>query len=198
MKRGKVLVVDDELKIRSLLQLYLLEHDYEVMLAQNGKTAIEAIKKETPDIVLLDIVLPDMNGLDLCKKIRSIGEIPVIFLSCLTESETIITGLEYGGDDYLTKPFDPNVLIAKINAILRRMERMNVKAEQQVSRLEALTAQERLILQWIEKGYTNKEIAHKLKLKEGTIKVYNHVIFQKLQVKNRTQAIVRAKEEMLI
>ncbi|MBS4208330.1 response regulator transcription factor [Bacillus sp. FJAT-50079] len=197
MTKGKVLVVDDEYKIRSLLTLYLLEHEYEVITAGNGKEALSLIEQQNPDIVVLDIILPDISGLNLCKHIRKYKEIPVIYLSCLQESETIITGLEYGGDDYLTKPFDPNVLIARINALLRRARGKGLlkKNEEQ---MESLTSQEKLILQWIEKGYTNKEIAQKLKLKEGTIKVYNHTIFQKLQVKNRTQAIVRAKEEKII
>lgn len=199
MNRGVVLVVDDEFKIRSLLELYLIEHDYEVITASCGKEALSAVEKYRPDVVVLDILMPDMNGLEVCRKIRARGEIPIIFLSCLQESETVIQGLEFGGDDYLTKPFDPNVLIARINALLRRTKNNKVIEYQKVkSQYETLTAQEGKILHCIEKGYTNKEIANKLNLTVGTIKVYNHIIFQKLQVKNRTQAIVRAKEVNII
>lgn len=199
MKKGKVLVVDDEWKIRSLLEMYLLNNEYEVFMADSGKTALQAMKQHVPDLIVLDILLPDMNGLDVCRRIRSYGNIPIVYLSCLQESETIVTGLEYGGDDYLTKPFDPNVLIAKINALLRRTRNHHtLPSDNHEINYESLTGQEKQILHWIEKGYTNKEIATKLNLKEGTIKVYNHVIFQKLQVKNRTQAIVRAKEEQII
>ena len=199
MTRGKVLVVDDEEKIRSLLELYFVENEYEVLMAGCGYGALEVIREHRPDVIVLDILLPDMNGLELCQMIREEVVIPVIYLSCLQESETIITGLEFGGDDYLTKPFDPNVLIAKVNALLRRTREkgLSEKRNNETS-YETLSAQERQILQWIEKGYTNREIAKKLELKEGTIKVYNNIIFQKLQVKNRTQAIVRAKEEGII
>lgn len=199
MKKGKVLVVDDEKKICSLLELYLFKNDYDVLSAIDGKTALQILEQDAPDVIVLDILLPDIHGLELCKKIRSYSDIPILYLSCLQESETIISGLESGGDDYLTKPFDPNVLVAKINALLRRTRNHQYKdSKVQVLDYEPLTNQEKQILYWIEKGYTNKEIAKKLNLKEGTIKVYNHIIFQKLQVKNRTQAIVKAKEFKLI
>lgn len=200
MSKGRVLVVDDEYKIRSLLSLYLVENEYEVMTAEGGRAALQTLARETPDVIVLDILMPDMSGLDVCRKIRSHDKkIPVIFLSCQQESETIITGLDYGGDDYLTKPFDPNVLVARINALLRRSQVSGLREPRKTAvQYERLTRQERRILQWIEKGYTNKEIADKLTLKESTVKVYNHIIFQKLQVKNRTQAIVRAKEEQII
>lgn len=199
MKKGKVLVIDDEHKIRSLVELYLLENEYEVALADTGTAGLQSIELNCPDVIVLDIVLPDMSGFEVCKRIRAHREIPVIYLSCLQESETIIKGLDFGGDDYLTKPFDPNVLVARINALLRRVKGTNLVGRgKKESGYEQLTYQERRILQWIEKGYTNKEIAVKLKLTEGTIKMYNHVLFQKLQVKNRTQAIVLAKEEKLI
>lgn len=199
MKKGKVLVIDDEYKIRSLVELYLLENEYEVILADTGAAGLQAIERSCPDVIVLDIVLPDMSGFEVCKRIREHREIPVIYLSCLQESEAIVKGLDFGGDDYLTKPFDPNVLVARINALLRRAKgRKLVVQEKKKNSYEQLTYQERRILEWIEKGYTNKEIAVKLNLTEGTIKMYNHVLFQKLQVKNRTQAIVLAKEENLI
>lgn len=198
MKKGKVLVVDDEEKIRTLVKLYLEENEYEVICADRGKRALQLIEKHSPDLIVLDILLPDMSGLDICQKIRVNEKIPIIYLSCLYESETIIKGLERGGDDFLAKPFDPNVLVAKVNALLRRVKSTYDKKKETGFIIEPLTKQEKEILKWMEKGYTNKEIAEKLHLKEGTIKVYNHTIFQKLGVKNRTQAIVRAKEEELM
>jgi DNA-binding response OmpR family regulator len=198
MNKGTVLVVDDEGKIRSLVKLYLIKNNYRVITAANGKEALAIATRENPDIIILDIMLPDMNGFEVCRSLRKIpgrAELPVVYLSSLQESESIITGLDAGGDDYITKPFDPNVLIARVNALLRRTTNYMDKEENESNTIvEEFTYQERKILQWVEMGYTNKEIAEKLKLKVGTVKVYNHQLFQKLQVKNRTQAIVRAKE----
>ena len=198
MNKWQVLIVEDEEKIRSVVERYLTHNDYDVITAADGETAMYQAKKYRPDLIVLDIMLPDMNGFDILKKMRKIDalkEIPVIFLSGLQEAETVIEGLEIGADDYIIKPFDPNILVAKINVLYRRLHPEDQSSTEKIIEIfEQLTYQERKILQWIEKGYTNKEIADKLKLTEGTIKVYNHNIFQKLQVKNRTQAIVRAKE----
>lgn len=198
MNKWQVLIVEDEEKIRSVVERYLTHNDYDVITAADGETAMYQAKKYIPDLIVLDIMLPDMNGFDILKKMRKIDalkEIPVIFLSGLQEAETVIEGLEIGADDYIIKPFDPNILVAKINVFYRRLHPEDQSSTENIIEIfEQLTYQERKILQWIEKGYTNKEIADKLKLTEGTIKVYNHNIFQKLQVKNRTQAIVRAKE----
>ena len=197
MGKWKVLVVEDEDKIRSVIKLYLTHNNYDVITAINGVQALEQAVKHQPQLVVLDIILPDMNGFENFKKLRMLDEMkktPIIFLSGLQEAETVIEGLEIGADDYITKPFDPNVLVAKINTFYRRFDKHVGDTKEIKEIFEQLTFQEQKILQWIEKGYTNKEIADKLQLTEGTIKVYNHTIFQKLRVKNRTQAIVRAKE----
>jgi len=196
LKKGKVLIVDDEIKILHLVEMYLTKNEYKVTAVNNGKAALKEIEREKFDIVVLDIMMPDMTGYQVCKKIRRHNNIPVIFLSSLQESDLIVKGLEYGGDDYITKPFDPNVLVAKVNAVLRRTKKDSVVLGSRL--VEPLTGQERQILYWIDKGYTNKEIAEKFNLTIGTVKVYNHTIFQKLHVKNRTQAIVKAKELNII
>lgn len=201
MNKRKVLIVDDEEKIRNLVELYLLANEYAVYTASNGMEALESVGKILPHIILLDIVMPRMNGFEVCQRLREQKQfetIPIIYLSSQTESESIITGLDAGADDYVTKPFDPNVLIAKINAILRRANGEKEAKQPADFYLEKLTFQEQQILSYIEQGYTNKEIADHFNLTEGTIKVYNHNLFQKLQVKNRTQAIVRAKEINLL
>lgn len=202
VKKRIILVAEDEEKIRNLLKLYLEQNDYTVMIATNGREALELTIKHSPDLVVLDILMPEMSGLEVCQELRNdkrFTELPVIYLSSLNEKQSIISALEKGGDDYVTKPFDPNELIARINAILRRIKSKEKNKPEGIDVLgKDLTYQEIKILQYMEKGFTNKEIALKLLLTEGTVKVYNHVIYQKLQVKNRTQAIVRAKEIQLI
>lgn len=206
MSKGKILVIDDEQKIRDLLQLYLMQNHYEPFIAGSGQEGLEALKVFAADLIVLDIRMPGMDGYEVCRHIRKTSSVPIIYLSAYQDSDAIISGLDTGGDDYLTKPFDPNVLIARISALLRRSTaQSNVKLhsasgndEPVHSLIEPLTDQELRMLVLIEKGYTNKEIADILNLKESSVKVYNSVTFQKLQVRNRTEAIVRAKEANLL
>lgn len=199
MGQGNILVIDDEPDIRSLVEMYLIAHHYGVLTADCGQAGLAMIESQAPDLVVLDIMLPDMDGLEVCRRIRERCEVPILFLSCLQESEKIVSGLAVGGDDYLTKPFDPNVLVARIQAILRRSRALSgPDSSPPEGAAGVLTGQEVTILQWVERGFTNKEIADRLGLKEGTVKVYNHVIFQKLNARNRTQAISKAKEKGIL
>lgn len=198
--KGKVLLVENEERIRTLMKLYLENNDYTVIEAKDGIEALQLVEQYKPDVVVLDILMPNITGIEVCITLRKdpiYQQLPIIFLSSLNEKASIIKGLEAGGDDYVTKPFDPNELVARINAILRRQKQKTTDGEE-VEVYEALTYQELNVIQLMERGYTNKEIANQLYLTEGTIKVYSHHIYQKLQVKNRTQAIVRAKEVALI
>jgi len=199
--KEKVLLVEDEQRIRTLLRLYLEKNNFSVIMAKDGEEALEIVKKRSVDIIVLDIMIPKKNGLEVCRILREhkrLKKIPILYISSLTEKASIISSLEQGGDDYVTKPFDPNEVVARIHAILRRTKQKYGQKVDDHYVYEELTHQERNILHYIEKGYTNKEIAHQLTLTEGTVKVYNHVIYQKLHVKNRTQAIVRAKELQII
>ncbi|AOM81858.1 response regulator transcription factor [Salisediminibacterium beveridgei] len=206
MAKGKILVIDDEQKIRDLLRLYLLQNHYEPRTAKSGQEGLEVLKTFDADLVVLDIRMPGMDGFEVCRQIRETNSVPIIYLSAYQDSDAIISGLETGGDDYLTKPFDPNVLIARISALLRRSNsRRNGFAAQSGeddkpvhSLVDPLSDQELRMLELIEKGYTNKEVAGILNLKESSVKVYNSIIFQKLQVRNRTEAIVRAKEANIL
>lgn len=204
MCKGTILIAEDEGKIRSLMRLYLERNDYRVISARHGKEAFQLAKEHEPDLIVLDIMMPEMNGLEVCIAIRReerFAHVPIIFLSSLGDKQTIISGLEIGADDYITKPFDPNEMVARINATLRRAK-VKVKGKPPKSNVtdlyESLTYQEVQIIHLMEKGYTNKEIAEELHLTEGTVKVYNHQLYQKLNVKNRTQAIVLAKEKSII
>ena len=121
MEPIKVLVVDDEPNIRDLLSTSLRFAGFSVHAVGNGADAVYAAEKGEPDIILLDVMLPDMSGFNVTKKLRSMGiEVPVLFLTARDETEDKITGLTVGGDDYMTKPFSLDEIVARINAILRR------------------------------------------------------------------------------
>jgi two-component system alkaline phosphatase synthesis response regulator PhoP len=122
MRSKKVLVVDDEKKICDLLEAYLKKDGYEVVTAYEGRQALEIIKKQNPDLVVLDLNLPEMDGLDVCKTLRGWSKIPVIMLTARDEETDKIIGLELGADDYVTKPFSPREIVARVKAVLRRLE----------------------------------------------------------------------------
>ncbi len=129
MSDAKVLVVDDEPNIRDLLSASLKFAGYEVQTAINGKQAIEAAASWQPDIILLDVMLPDMNGFSITKKLRSMEvTTPVLFLTARDETQDKITGLTVGGDDYVTKPFSLDEILARIQAILRRSTTSDLQA----------------------------------------------------------------------
>jgi two-component system OmpR family response regulator len=124
MTATKILVVDDEPNIRDLLTASLKFAGYEVAAAANGNDAINRALDWTPDLILLDVMLPDISGFGVTKKLRSAGsEVPVLFLTARDETQDKITGLTVGGDDYVTKPFSLDELHARISAILRRTQR---------------------------------------------------------------------------
>jgi two-component system OmpR family response regulator len=117
----KVLVVDDEPNIRDLLSASLRFAGHQVATAANGTDAINMITETKPDIVLLDVMLPDISGFGVTKKIRGMGiEVPILFLTARDDTEDKITGLTVGGDDYVTKPFSLDEIMARISAIIRR------------------------------------------------------------------------------
>ncbi len=125
----KVLVVDDEPNIRDLLSASLKFAGYEVQTAINGKKAIEAAVTWQPDIIVLDVMLPDMNGFSITKKLRSMDlTTPVLFLTARDETQDKITGLTVGGDDYVTKPFSLDEILARLQAILRRSSAPDLQA----------------------------------------------------------------------
>jgi DNA-binding response OmpR family regulator len=120
MAKTKILVVDDEKKIASLVRAYL-EHDgYQVVEAYDGKQALAIFQREKPDLIILDIMLPEIDGIEVCRQIRHSSEVPIIMLTAKDEDTDKIVGLELGADDYITKPFSPRELMARIKAIFRR------------------------------------------------------------------------------
>ena len=128
MANPKILIVDDEPNIRDLLTTSLRFAGFAVQAVGNGAAAISAVLKEEPDLILLDVMLPDMSGFSVTKKLRSMNILaPVLFLTARDEVEDKITGLTVGGDDYMTKPFSLDEIIARINAILRRTKQASIE-----------------------------------------------------------------------
>lgn len=120
MAKAKVLVVDDEKKIVSLVRAYLDREGYQVTEAYDGKRALEAFRRDPPDLIILDLLLPEVDGLDVCREIRRSSEVPIIMLTARDEDADKLIGLELGADDYVTKPFSPRELMARARAVLRR------------------------------------------------------------------------------
>ena len=126
---NKILIVDDEQEIADLVSLYLENENFTVYKFYNAKDAMACIESETLDLAILDVMLPDMNGFQICKKIREKYRYPVIMLTAKGEEIDKITGLTLGADDYITKPFLPLELVARVKAGLRRYKKYNVENE---------------------------------------------------------------------
>ena len=122
MERGTVLVVDDEPNIADLVDLYLAREGFRVLKAATGAAGLDAVRDQRPRLVVLDVGLPDIDGLEVCKRLRQTSQIPVIFLTARDGEVDRVLGLELGGDDYLTKPFSPAELVARVKAVLRRVD----------------------------------------------------------------------------
>lgn len=118
--KGKILVVDDDIHICELVKLYLEKEEFEVVTAHDGGEGLEKFKSCNPNLVFLDIMLPVMDGLQLCREIRRINNTPIIMLSAKEETFDKVLGLELGADDYIVKPFEPKELLARVKAMLRR------------------------------------------------------------------------------
>ena len=120
MPNEKILVVDDDTNICELLRLYLEKEGYVVKIVNDGVSAINAFKQENPDLTLLDIMIPKLDGWQVCREIRKFSDKPIIMLTAKGETFDKVLGLELGGDDYVTKPFDTKEVVARIKAVLRR------------------------------------------------------------------------------
>ncbi|MDP2931661.1 MAG: response regulator transcription factor [Chloroflexota bacterium] len=122
MPAKKILVVDDEKKIVAIVRAYLEREGYQVMTAYEGKSALELARRQSPDLIILDLMLPEISGWDVCRTLRKGSDVPIIMLTARDETTDKIVGLELGADDYVTKPFDPKELVSRVKAVLRRSE----------------------------------------------------------------------------
>src|ERR1700704_251567 len=122
VEKGTIVVVDDETNIADLVELYLAREGFRVHKAHTGDAGIQAMRDPRPRLVVLDVGLPDLDGLEVCRRIRATSRVPVIFLTARDGEVDRVLGLELGADDYVTKPFSPRELVARVKAILRRAD----------------------------------------------------------------------------
>lgn len=132
---SKILLVDDDLNIIELAKMYLLQEQHQVIVAHDGLSALHLIFQESPDLVVLDLMLPMMDGREVCKQVRMKSDVPIIMLTALNDDIDKIVGLELGADDYLTKPFNPRELTARVRAILRRVDKSIILPKQRSSEI---------------------------------------------------------------
>lgn len=134
MSGERILVVDDEVEIGELLDLYLTKEGYEVATALDGRQAMDIVTNEKIDLIILDVLLPGLDGIEVCTEIRKITDVPIVFLSCRGDDIDKVMGLVAGGDDYITKPFSPREIVARVKAHLRRY-RMTAAAREEPPRV---------------------------------------------------------------
>ena len=209
----KILVVDDDRTLRTVLTRYLQTQGYQVQDVSSGMEALTVFEQDAADVVVSDVMMPEMDGLEFCRRLRGIPSgqlVPFIFLSGKGELEDRIQGHTIGADDYLTKPFDPRELVAKIETQLERSRRINaemVRLMQQLATSAApaeeksqhsdvppvmslpLTAAEQRVFWEVIQGFTNKQISDRLFISPRTVQTHLSNILGKLELDNRSQLV---------
>ena len=120
---ARVLVVDDDRTVREVVVSYLRAHDHDVVEAVDGESALRTMRDAPADLVVLDLMLPGIDGIEVCRRLRETGDVPVVMLTALGEETDRVVGLEVGADDYVTKPFSPRELVLRVDSVLRRTAR---------------------------------------------------------------------------
>lgn len=143
----KILLVDDERRIIEVLEAYLIREGYEIHCADNGIDALKKVKTLNPDLIILDLMLPDISGEEVCRLVRKDSDVPILMLTAKSAEDDRINGIVMGADDYLTKPFSPREVVVRVQAILRR-----VKKTEKVERLEFNSR--KLVIDFIKKEVT--------------------------------------------
>lgn len=132
--KQKILIVDDDNNIAELISLYLTKECFETMIVNDGESALEAVDEFEPNLILLDLMLPGIDGYQVCREVRTKNQVPIIMLSAKGEIFDKVLGLEMGADDYMEKPFDSKELVARVKAVLRRYKEPEVKVEEPASK----------------------------------------------------------------
>jgi len=139
MPTAKILIADDDKNICELLKLYLEKEDYSVVLAGNGEEAIARFDEENPDLILLDVMMPKLDGWQVCRELRKKSECPIIMITAKGETFDKVLGLELGADDYVVKPFEPKEIIARIKAVMRRTGKVSAETDKKEVNFDKLT-----------------------------------------------------------
>lgn len=158
MERGTIVIVDDEPNIADLVDLYLRREGFRVLKAATGEEGIRAVGDHHPCLVVLDVGLPDLDGLEVCRRLRTSSNVPIIFLTARDGEVDRVLGLELGGDDYVTKPFSPPELVARVRAVLRRTEGVERADVIRVGRVEVDTARREVRVEGETVAFTTKEL----------------------------------------
>ena len=202
----KILVVDDDITLRAALARHLVDRGFLVEDAASGVEALAIFEKEPPDLVVSDVMMPEMDGFEFCRKIRASRSgqlVPFIFLSSLGEIDNRILGHNMGADDYLVKPFQPRELIAKIEGLLERSHRIHIEIYRLIQQLGdrsdpspgenpeplPLTPAEEKVFWEVIQGFTNKQIGDHLFISPRTVQTHLSNILSKLALENRSQLI---------
>jgi len=131
--KQKILVVEDDRKIANVVKVYLEGEGFKVIITDKGKDAVALAEKETPSLVILDLMLPDMSGEEVCQELREIGDFPIVMLTAKSLEEERVAGFALGADDYVVKPFSPRELVARVKAVLKRAQRKDIYAAEPMS-----------------------------------------------------------------
>ncbi len=206
----KVLIVDDDITLRTAVIRYLQNRGYSVQEATSGAEALSLFEQNPPDIVVSDVMMPEMDGLEFCRRLRATRSgqlVPFIFLSSRKDVEDRVQGHQMGADDYLIKPFDPKELVAKIESQLERSRRIHAEIVRlmQQSQIEApspevppkplpLTPAEEKVFWEVIQGFTNKQIGDRLFISPRTVQTHLSNILSKLHLESRSQLIRYAFE----
>ena len=208
----RILLIEDDPRLADLVKDYLATAGFSVSLAPTGRQGLRHHERETFDALILDLMLPDMDGLEVCRKIRARAQTPILMLTARGDDLDIVGGLEAGADDYVVKPVEPRVLDARIRAVLRRMARAGSPAEtygelvidrgslvvQRAGREVSLTPTELRVVELASEGLTNAAIAERMFISAATVKVHLAHVYGKLDVPNRAAlATVAAKHASL-
>ena len=172
-----ILIIEDEPDIRDLLEFHLKKEGYKVLISSDGEKGLKAARKESPNLILLDLLLPGIKGLDVCRILKSdvnTSKINIIMVTALGQEENIVKGLETGADDYVSKPFNMSILLARISAVLRRNttdgisydDNVNINGIKIIPRLREVTAGEQKI---IDLTFTEFQILHLLSTHPGWV-----------------------------